>query len=102
MQRHRTGEQPAPRSLTNCRWGRCGSPAERVAEKHDDVSPRSANWQTSGNRGADLLGLGILSLLRAGAASGLLLVVDAIDEKEAPREAHNRECSSTPSRDQLR
>jgi hypothetical protein len=41
-------------------------------------------------------------LLRAGAASGLLLVVDAIDEKEAPREAHNRECFSTPSRGQLR
>jgi hypothetical protein len=37
-----------------------------------------------------------------GAASGLLLVVDAIDEKEAPREAHNRECFSTPSRGQLR
>jgi hypothetical protein len=73
-----------------------------VAEEHDDVSPRSANWQTSGNRGADLLGLGILSLLRAGAASGLLLVVDAIDEKEAPREAHSRECFSTPSRGQLR
>jgi hypothetical protein len=41
-------------------------------------------------------------LLRAGAASGQLLVVDAIDEKEAPREAHNRECFSTPSRGQLR
>ena len=80
---------------------RCGSGSPcRRSTGRDDSRPRLAAGGRAGRRVRRVTQSPIL--LWAGAASGLLLVVDAIDEKEAPREAHNRECFSTPSRGQLR